>query len=101
MQEMGLEDEDKVTSHHTRVYIGKTFLINDGQYCTSCTCLGSRGENQMEKRLTSIRPLTKQKGKTKFCALCGSIATQEALFEVEGGVTLIEKYCDICIKKIK
>ena len=55
----------------------------------------------MEKRLTSIRPLTEQKGKTKFCALCGSAATQEALFEVEGGVTLIEKYCDICIKKIK
>jgi hypothetical protein len=61
----------------------------------------SRDENQMEKRLTSTRPLTEQKGKTKFCALCGSVATQEALFEVEGGVTLIEKYCDICIKKIK
>ncbi|HXX98226.1 MAG TPA: hypothetical protein VEL11_14030 [Candidatus Bathyarchaeia archaeon] len=55
----------------------------------------------MEKRLTSTRPLTEQKGKTKFCALCGSVATQEALFEVEGGVTLIEKYCDICIKEIK
>jgi hypothetical protein len=30
MQEMGLEDEDKATSYHTRVYIGKIFLINDG-----------------------------------------------------------------------
>jgi hypothetical protein len=48
----------------------------------------------MEKRLTSRK-------EKKFCVLCGSVAAQEALFEVERGVTLIEKYCDICIKKIK
>ncbi len=55
----------------------------------------------MEKRLISKRPFTERKGKTKFCAPCGSLATQEALFEVEGGVTLIERYCDIRVKKVK
>jgi hypothetical protein len=54
----------------------------------------------MEKRLTSLRPFTEHTGKTKFCAHCGNVATQKALFEVEG-VSLIEKYCDICVKKIK
>ena len=57
-------------------------------------------ENQMEKRLTSLRPFTEHRGKTKFCAHCGNVATQEALFKVEGA-SLIEKYCDICVKKIK
>ena len=62
--------------------------------------LGSGDENQMEKRLTSLRPFNEHRGKTKFCAHCGNVATQEALFEVEGA-SLIEKYCDICVKKIK
>ncbi|MGB8935426.1 MAG: hypothetical protein WCC17_10020 [Candidatus Nitrosopolaris sp.] len=55
----------------------------------------------MEKRLTSTRPFIEHRGKTKFCALCGSVATQEALFEVDGGVTLIEKYCDTCVKNVE
>jgi hypothetical protein len=62
--------------------------------------VGSRDENQMEKRLTSLRPFNEHRGKTKFCAHCGNVATQEALFDVEGA-SLIEKYCDICVKKIK
>jgi hypothetical protein len=61
---------------------------------------GSGDENQMEKRLTSLRPFTAHRDKTKFCAHCGNVATQEALFEVEGA-SIIEKYCDICVKKIK
>jgi hypothetical protein len=60
----------------------------------------ARVENQVEKRLTSLRPFTEHRGKTKFCAHCGNVATQEALFEVERA-SLIEKYCDICVKKIK
>jgi hypothetical protein len=51
---------------------------------------GSRDENQMEKRLTSLRPFTEHRGKTKFCGHCGNVATQEALFEVDGA-SLIEK----------
>jgi hypothetical protein len=54
----------------------------------------------VEKRLTSLRPFTKHRDKTKFYAYCGNIATQEALFKVDGA-SLIEKYCDICVKKIK
>ncbi|HYA83153.1 MAG TPA: hypothetical protein VEH06_06860 [Candidatus Bathyarchaeia archaeon] len=54
----------------------------------------------MEKRLMSSRPITEHTDKTKFCANCGNVATQEAFFKVEGA-TLIEKYCDICVKKLK
>jgi len=54
----------------------------------------------MERRLTSLRPITEHRDKTQFCANCGNVATQEALFKVEGA-SLIEKYCDICVKKIK
>jgi len=54
----------------------------------------------VKKRLTSLRPFFEQRDKTKFCVLCGNVATQEALFEVEGA-SLIEKYCDICVNKIK
>jgi hypothetical protein len=63
-------------------------------------CCGLRDENQVKKTLTSLRPFTEYKDKRKFCAHCGNVATQEALFEVEGA-SLIEKYCDICVKKIK
>jgi hypothetical protein len=61
---------------------------------------GSRDENQMEKRLASLRPFNEHRGKTKFCAHCGNVSTQEALFEVDWA-SLIEKYYDICVKKIK
>jgi hypothetical protein len=37
-------------------------------------------------------------GKSKFCVNCGNMATQEALFNVDGDM-LIEKYCDNCAEK--
>jgi hypothetical protein len=37
-------------------------------------------------------PLVEPRGKPKFCAHCGDIATQEALFKVDGSVILIERY---------
>ncbi len=43
----------------------------------------SRGKSN-GKRLTSIRPLTEQKG-----FVCSGVAIEEALFEVEGDGTLI------------
>ena len=61
----------------------------------------AQGENLMEKRLTSLRPIAEHKGKTKFCSHCGNVATQEALFKVDVGVTLIERYCDHCVKKVR
>ena len=65
----------------------------------------SRGENnKMKKILTSLRAYVREdrhQGKTKFCATCGDPATVEALFDVGDGVTLIEKYCDLCAKKVR
>jgi hypothetical protein len=57
----------------------------------------------MKKILTSLRTyaLEDHQGETKFCATCGSSATVEAFFDVGGGVTLIEKYCDLCAKKVR
>jgi hypothetical protein len=49
----------------------------------------------VEKRLTSLRLFTEHRGEKKFCADCGNVATQEALFQVDGA-SLIEKYCDMC-----
>jgi len=55
----------------------------------------------MEKIFTSIRSFTEHNSKTKYCVRCGKIATQEALFNVGEGITLIEKYCDACVKEVK
>jgi len=51
--------------------------------------------------LTAVRPLVKPRGKAKYCAYCGDIATQEALFRVNESATLIERYYDRCIKNVK
>lgn len=56
---------------------------------------------KMEKIFTSLRSFADYNGKTKFCASCGNVATQEALFNVGEGVTLIERYCDTCAKTVK
>ena len=37
---------------------------------------------------------------TKFCNTCGSIATQEASFNVDGDITAIERYCGTCAKNV-
>jgi hypothetical protein len=57
----------------------------------------------MEKMFTSLRGFTDahHKGKLKYCASCGNLATVEALFSVGERVTLIERYCDVCSKKVK
>ena len=52
----------------------------------------------MEKTFSSIRTFVDSGRKSKFCISCGSIATQEALFNVDGAM-LIEKYCDTCAER--
>ncbi len=53
----------------------------------------------MGKAFSSLNPLVDVGGKPKFSVNCGNMATQEALFNVDGA-TIIEKYCDTCAKKI-
>ena len=55
----------------------------------------------MKKVLTSVRPFIQSGVKPKFCADCGTLAAQEALFRVDEIATVIEKYCDRCIKNVK
>ena len=53
------------------------------------------------KTLRSVEPFTiepKDK-KLKFCLNCGNVATHTAYFSVEAS-TIIERYCDTCIKTI-
>jgi hypothetical protein len=38
--------------------------------------------------------------KPKHCSECGKLAASEAYFDVGDSVTMIEKYCDICSKKL-
>jgi len=52
----------------------------------------------MEKTFSLLRPIVDVGGKAKFCVSCGNMATQEALFNVDGAM-LIEKYCDKCVEK--
>lgn len=68
-------------------------------------CCISGGENKImktEKLFTSLRSFVVDNhgGKIKFCASCGNLATQEALFSFGGGVTVIERYCDVCVRKV-
>ncbi len=53
------------------------------------------------KTLRSVEPFTNDPKvkKMKICVYCGNLATQIAYFDV-GGATVIEKYCDTCIKTI-
>ena len=55
----------------------------------------------MRKIFTSLRSIIAvPDGKTKFCNTCGSTATQEALFNVVGDITVIERYCGTCAKNV-
>jgi hypothetical protein len=55
----------------------------------------------MEKKLISTSPFTAMEPrKAKFCSCCDNFASFDALFEVEMGVLLVEKYCDLCIKHV-
>jgi hypothetical protein len=58
---------------------------------------------KMEKMFMSLRSFTDvhHNGKIKHCVSCGNLATVEALFNVGDGVTVIERYCDVCGKKVK
>jgi hypothetical protein len=53
----------------------------------------------MKKIFSSIRAFVDVGGKAKFCVNCGNLATQEALFSVDGA-TIIEKYCDKCARNV-
>ena len=50
------------------------------------------------KKFSSIRAYVDVNGKTRYCVSCSNIATQEAIFTVDGA-TILEKYCDSCAKK--
>ena len=60
-----------------------------------------------QRKATSLEPIppssgnesTKKAMKTYFCVGCGNVATQTAFFKVEGA-TVIERYCDNCVKTV-
>ncbi|HEY3095109.1 MAG TPA: hypothetical protein VGJ42_05055 [Nitrososphaera sp.] len=56
----------------------------------------------MAKSLIALKPFihSPREKKPKYCSTCGNLATLEAHFDVGDGVTMIEKYCDACSKKI-
>ena len=54
-----------------------------------------------QRTLSSVEAFTNEPGdkKIKFCVNCGNIAAHTAYFKVEGA-SIIERYCDTCIKTI-
>ena len=55
----------------------------------------------MVKFLLMLKPFVNSSTdrKAKYCSTCGSYATQEAWFDVGEGITIIEKYCNMCAQK--
>jgi hypothetical protein len=53
----------------------------------------------MGKIFSLLRSFVEVGRKSKFCVDCGNMATQEALFNVDGA-RIIEKYCDKRAKKV-
>ena len=56
----------------------------------------------MAKILLTLKPFvpTGKEKKLKYCVTCANLATQEAYFDVGGGVIVIEKYCGACAVKV-
>jgi hypothetical protein len=61
----------------------------------------------MEKTLISVKEfpipgekIIRQKDRRRRCILCGSLASHEAVFKVEGA-SLVERYCTLHIKGLK
>ncbi|MEP6576458.1 MAG: hypothetical protein ABJB85_08535 [Nitrososphaerota archaeon] len=57
---------------------------------------------KQSRTLRAVEALTNEPRdkKMKFCINCGNVATHTAYFKVEGA-TIIERYCDTCIKTIE
>ena len=60
----------------------------------------------MEKTLISLKEVHipelpyRQKDRRKRCIFCGSLASHEAVFKVEGA-SLVEWYCSMDVKRLK
>jgi hypothetical protein len=54
----------------------------------------------MDKGNPEFEPIQKveKNNKTYFCVGCGGVATQTAVYKVEGAV-ILERYCDHCASK--
>lgn len=57
-------------------------------------------ERRSQVEFKPIEKDPKNKDRLYFCVACGNIATQTALFKIEGA-TIIERYCDECAKSVK
>lgn len=55
----------------------------------------------MKKLFSSVRNYDNQTVNQKVCKSCGQPATKEALFEIGGGMMLIERYCDPCVQTVQ
>ena len=55
----------------------------------------------MDKGKPEFEPIEKDEKSNKvyFCVGCGGVATQTALYKIEGAV-ILERYCDICSSKL-
>jgi len=55
--------------------------------------------NRSKAEFKPIEKGEKNKERLYFCVECGSVATQTALFKIEGA-TIVERYCDKCAKSV-
>jgi transcription elongation factor Elf1 len=55
--------------------------------------------NRSKAEFERIEKDKKKKDKEYFCVSCGGVATQTALFKIEGAI-IVERYCDNCAKSV-
>jgi hypothetical protein len=66
------------------------------------SCVYYKLEVMINRSKVEFEPIgkdEKNKERQYFCVSCGGVATQTALFKIEGA-TIVERYCDKCAKSV-
>ena len=54
-----------------------------------------------EKQYSSVRDYAAETTlKQKICGISGSFATKEILFDVQGNISVVERYCEKCSQDV-
>lgn len=67
-------------------------------YVYPLNLLGVEFLSELVRKPDLVRPATLSTGRTvALCVHCGSVAQREAVFK-QGGISVVEKYCEDCLK---
>jgi hypothetical protein len=90
----------------TNVCISPFFSLDFQKANRRVLAMIERSRSCMEKTLISVEEFPipavgkRQRDRRKRCSLRGNLATHAAVFKVEGA-SLVERYCNVCVKGLK